>query len=117
MQISSCTTLRSALATAQFHNAIHFVLGSLDKLVRSHFPFNIDPTFKTTITFITIDDGETTTFQCERSKPLVGQFVSVQMVGVEGSLSLCEVEIFSGDGGTFHYPEKKLDISRRQEVC
>jgi len=35
------------------------------------------------------------------------------MVGVEGSLSLCEVEIFSGDGGTFHYPEKKTGYFKK----
>jgi hypothetical protein len=42
-------------------------------------------------------DAETKTFQC--AKPLIGQFVFVQMVGVEGSLSLCEVEVFSVGAG------------------
>lgn len=41
----------------------------------------------------TVDDAETKTFQC--AKPLNGRYVFVQMVGVESSLSLCEVEVFS----------------------
>jgi len=28
----------------------------------------------------------------------VGQYVFLQLVGVEGSLSLCEVEVFATDG-------------------
>lgn len=43
-----------------------------------------------------IDEGTSKTFTCAR--PLVGQFVAIQLVGVEGSLSLCEVEVFSNDG-------------------
>lgn len=43
-----------------------------------------------------IDEGTTKTFTCAR--PLVGQYVAIQLVGVEGSLSLCEVEVFSNDG-------------------
>jgi hypothetical protein len=46
-------------------------------------------------------DAETKTFQC--AKPLIGQFVFVQMVGVEGSLSLCEVEVFSVGAGKEPY--------------
>lgn len=42
------------------------------------------------------DEGTSKTFTCAR--PLVGQFVAIQLVGVEGSLSLCEVEVFSNDG-------------------
>lgn len=42
------------------------------------------------------DEGTTKTFTCAR--PLVGQYVAIQLVGVEGSLSLCEVEVFSNDG-------------------
>lgn len=45
----------------------------------------------------TIGDAETKLFQC--AKVLVGQFVFVQMVGVESSLSLCEVEVFSAGAG------------------
>ncbi|KAJ2954182.1 hypothetical protein O0L34_g2416 [Tuta absoluta] len=41
----------------------------------------------------TIDEGVTKTFTCAR--PLVGQHVFLQLVGVEGSLSLCEVEVFT----------------------
>lgn len=41
------------------------------------------------------DEGTTKTFTCAR--PLVGQYVAIQLVGVEGSLSLCEVEVFSND--------------------
>lgn len=43
-----------------------------------------------------LDEGTTKAFTCAR--PLVGQFVAIQLVGVEGSLSLCEVEVFSNDG-------------------
>lgn len=42
------------------------------------------------------DEGTSKTFTCAR--PLVGQYVAIQLVGVEGSLSLCEVEVFSNDG-------------------
>lgn len=34
-------------------------------------------------------------FTCAR--PLIGQYVAIQLVGVEGSLSLCEVEVFTND--------------------
>lgn len=43
----------------------------------------------------TLDEGITKTFTCAR--PLVGQYVAIQLVGVEGSLSLCEVEVFTND--------------------
>lgn len=43
----------------------------------------------------TLDEGVVKTFTCAR--PLVGQFVVIQLVGVEGSLSLCEVETFTND--------------------
>lgn len=46
--------------------------------------------------FFPADEGTTKTFLCAR--PLIGQFVAIQLVGVEGSLSLCEVEVFSNDG-------------------
>lgn len=42
------------------------------------------------------DEGITKTFTCAR--PLVGQHVFLQLVGVEGSLSLCEVEVFTTEG-------------------
>lgn len=52
------------------------------------------------IYFLTIiylsDEGVTKTFTCAR--PLVGQHVFLQLVGVEGSLSLCEVEVFTTEG-------------------
>ncbi|KAJ8968851.1 hypothetical protein NQ317_005360, partial [Molorchus minor] len=38
------------------------------------------------------DEGVTKTFTCARA--LTGQYVFIQLVGVEGSLSLCEVEVF-----------------------
>jgi hypothetical protein len=47
----------------------------------------------------TLDEGTTKEFTCAR--PLIGQFVAIQLVGVEGSLSLCEVEVFSNDGKCF----------------
>ncbi|XP_018565850.1 sushi, von Willebrand factor type A, EGF and pentraxin domain-containing protein 1 [Anoplophora glabripennis] len=43
----------------------------------------------------TIDEGVTKTFTCARA--LTGQYVFLQLVGVEGSLSLCEVEVFTTD--------------------
>ncbi|CAG9857786.1 unnamed protein product [Phyllotreta striolata] len=43
----------------------------------------------------TIDEGVSKTLVCARV--LVGQHVFLQLVGVEGSLSLCEVEVFSAD--------------------
>ncbi|XP_014203613.1 sushi, von Willebrand factor type A, EGF and pentraxin domain-containing protein 1 [Copidosoma floridanum] len=43
----------------------------------------------------TIEEGVTKTFTCARA--LVGQYVFLQLVGVEGSLSLCEVEVFATD--------------------
>ncbi|XP_048525859.1 fucolectin-like [Dendroctonus ponderosae] len=43
----------------------------------------------------TIDEGSTKTFTCAR--PLIGEYVFLQLVGVEGSLSLCEVEVFTPD--------------------
>lgn len=42
------------------------------------------------------DEGVTKTFTCAR--PLIGQHVFLQLVGVEGSLSLCEVEVFTTEG-------------------
>lgn len=41
----------------------------------------------------TIEEGVTKTFTCART--LIGQHVFIQLVGVEGSLSLCEVEVFT----------------------
>ncbi|KAG7211173.1 hypothetical protein KM043_010494 [Ampulex compressa] len=43
----------------------------------------------------TIEEGITKTFACARA--LVGQYVFLQLVGVEGSLNLCEVEVFATD--------------------
>lgn len=43
----------------------------------------------------TIEEGVTKTFTCART--LIGQHVFLQLVGVEGSLSLCEVEVFTTD--------------------
>lgn len=45
---------------------------------------------------IIAEEGITKTFVCARA--LVGQHVYLQLVGVEGSLSLCEVEVFATDG-------------------
>ena len=42
------------------------------------------------------EEGVTKTFTCART--LVGQHVFLQLVGVEGSLSVCEVEVFTTDG-------------------
>lgn len=43
----------------------------------------------------TVEEGSTKVFTCAR--PLIGQYVAIQLVGVEGSLSLCEVEVFTND--------------------
>ena len=45
------------------------------------------------------EEGITKTFVCARA--LIGQYVFLQLVGVEGSLSLCEVEVFATDGNYF----------------
>lgn len=42
------------------------------------------------------EEGVTKTFTCART--LIGQHVFLQLVGVEGSLSVCEVEVFTTDG-------------------
>ena len=42
------------------------------------------------------EEGVTKMFSCARA--LVGQYVFLQLVGVEGSLSLCEVQVFTTDG-------------------
>jgi hypothetical protein len=42
------------------------------------------------------EEGVTKTFTCART--LVGQHVFLQLVGVEGSLSVCEVEVFTANG-------------------
>ncbi|GFT20676.1 CUB and sushi domain-containing protein 3 [Nephila pilipes] len=41
----------------------------------------------------TLDDGVTKDFDC--AYPIVGRYVYVQMVGIQGSLSLCEVMVFT----------------------
>ncbi|KAF2351791.1 C-type lectin-like, partial [Trinorchestia longiramus] len=40
-----------------------------------------------------IDEGSTRDLTCAR--PMLGRYVMVQMVGVSGSMSLCEVQVFS----------------------
>lgn len=42
------------------------------------------------------DDGENKDFHCANA--IVGRYVYVQMVGIEGSLSLCEVFVFTTKG-------------------
>jgi hypothetical protein len=42
------------------------------------------------------EEGVTKTFTCARM--LTGQYVFLQLVGVEGSLSVCEVEVFTTNG-------------------
>lgn len=41
----------------------------------------------------TLDDGITKDFSC--AYPIVGRYVYIQMVGIQGSLSLCEVMVFT----------------------
>lgn len=45
------------------------------------------------------EEGSTKSFTCART--LIGQYVFLQLVGSEGSLSLCEVEVFTTDGKSF----------------
>ena len=45
------------------------------------------------------DDGATKMFECAR--PLNGRYVFVEMVGVEASLSLCEVQVLSSGDGNY----------------
>lgn len=47
-----------------------------------------------------IDEGMAKDFQC--AHPIIGRFVSIQMVGIEAALSLCEVMIFSTKGKLIH---------------
>jgi len=48
------------------------------------------------IKILVTEEGVTKTFTCART--LVGQHVFLQLVGVEGSLSVCEVEVFTTNG-------------------
>lgn len=59
------------------------------------------------------EEGITKTFACARA--LVGQYVFLQLVGVEGSLSLCEVEVFATDGEYAADPSRKRE--RRARAC
>ncbi|XP_045463202.1 sushi, von Willebrand factor type A, EGF and pentraxin domain-containing protein 1 [Harmonia axyridis] len=43
----------------------------------------------------TLDEGITKSFTCARN--IIGQYVFLQLVGVDGSLSLCDVEVFTSD--------------------
>lgn len=43
-----------------------------------------------------LDEGVSRDFQC--AHPIIGRFVTIQMVGVEAALSLCEVMVFSTQG-------------------
>lgn len=43
-----------------------------------------------------LDEGVPKDFRC--ANPILGRFVSIQMVGIESSLSLCEVMVFSTKG-------------------
>lgn len=60
------------------------------------------------------DEGTTKTFTCAR--PLVGQYVAIQLVGVEGSLSLCEVEVFSNDGKFSASLIVMLNVSHKERL-
>lgn len=62
----------------------------------------------TRIICLITEEGITKTFTCARA--LVGQYVFLQLVGVEGSLSLCEVEVFATDGEN-HLHYKKLFLN------
>lgn len=81
-------------------NGIRCVLGIREQLVRIfRYSFAINVFYFRFFLFcdlLATDEGTTKTFTCAR--PLVGQYVAIQMVGVESSLSLCEVEVFSNDG-------------------
>lgn len=116
VEIHRYKMLRFVLAiVVLIYNEIHCVHGIREQLVSEvanvvcvaqranvanefFFDFSLDLIliFPTTKIPIFADEGTTKTFLCAR--PLVGQFVAIQLVGVEGSLSLCEVEVFSNDG-------------------
>jgi len=53
----------------------------------------------------------TKTFTCART--LVGQHVFLQLVGVEGSLSVCEVEVFTTNGKKW----RQNKLMAGQHVC
>jgi len=94
--------LGSATAVTTF-NEIHYALGFPERWV-STCPKWINCNFlgkKNSLIWFS-EDGITKTFQCART--LVGQYVFLQLVGVEGSLSLCEVEVFSTDGKSRLFP-------------
>lgn len=57
----------------------------------------------------TIEEGATKEFSCAR--PMVGRYVFVQMVGVEGSMSLCEVEVYSKQEFSKEKCTDKADLS------
>ena len=44
----------------------------------------------------TLEEGSEKDFRCAR--PMTGRYVFIQMVGVDGALSLCEVQVFSSQG-------------------
>jgi hypothetical protein len=52
--------------------------------------------FKIPAKILVTEEGVTKTFMCART--LIGQHVFLQLVGVEGSLSVCEVEVFTTNG-------------------
>ncbi|VEN57531.1 unnamed protein product [Callosobruchus maculatus] len=55
----------------------------------------------------TLEEGVTKTFTCART--LIGQYVFVQL-GVEGTLSLCEVEVFSSDELPVHHCQSSKNL-------
>jgi len=66
-----------------------------------------------------LDQGDTKTVECV-SDDANGRYVSISMTGVEGVLSLCEVEVFSPDGlGVASCNEniKTKDVSVYDESC
>lgn len=58
----------------------------------------------------TIEEGTTKELSCAR--PMKGRYVFVQMVGVEGSMSLCEVEVYSTEEFSKERCSEKVELSR-----
>ncbi|XP_066954773.1 P-selectin [Macrobrachium rosenbergii] len=58
----------------------------------------------------TIEEGATKELSCARA--MKGRYVFVQMVGVEGSMSLCEVEVFSTQEFSKERCSSKVELSK-----
>lgn len=60
-----------------------------------------------------LDEGVARDFQC--AHPIIGRFVSIQMVGIEAALSICEVMVFSTKGKS-QYGKLNIFYSIRSHI-